>query len=75
MSVSPALVLAARRGFVYCYVEGGKGMFQDDDVQRAEDFFDDQADNGAWTDEFYKGYAKSDPWDHSNGRAEVTEGE
>lgn len=62
MQVDPKLVLAARRGFAYCYVENGGGTFQDDDYDRAANFFDDQADDGHWSQEFYESYAKMDPW-------------
>lgn len=60
--ITPALVLAARRGFAYCYVDSGKGTFQDDEFDLAENFFDDQADDGHWSDEFYRRYAAMDPW-------------
>lgn len=60
--VKPALVLAARRGFVQSYVVGGFGTFQDDDVERAEDFFDSLVDKGYWSDAAYRDYAEMDPW-------------
>lgn len=61
-AITPALVLAARRGFTHAYVGVGKGTFQDDEYDRAENFFDDQADDGNWSDGFYRAYADLDPW-------------
>lgn len=61
-AVTPATVLAARRGFLESFVHKGFGTFEGNDVQRAEDFFDDQANKGHWSNEFYRRYAQMDPW-------------
>lgn len=58
--VTPAMVLAARRGFVQAFTTRGSGWFQGNEPQRAEDFFDAMADEGHWSSEFYRHYAKMD---------------
>lgn len=62
MVVTPALVLAARRGFVESFVVRGFGTFQDDDAERAAEFFDDRAAKDHWTSAAYRDYAAMDPW-------------
>lgn len=57
--VTPALVLAARRGFVEAYVIKGFGWFESE--QAATDFFDDRAHKGHWSDQAYRDYAAMDP--------------
>lgn len=61
--VTPAMVLAARRGFVQAFTTRGSGWFQGNEPQRAEDFFDAQADEGHWSQGFYLYYAKLDQGD------------
>lgn len=62
MSVKPSVVLAARRGFLQSFVFGGFGTFRDNDEEVAASFFDDIAESDGWTNEFYKTYARMDPW-------------
>lgn len=58
-SVSPALVLAARRGFVEAYVIKGLGWFENE--QAATDFFDDRVEEDHWSRKAYEDYAAMDP--------------